>query len=87
MQLASPLTPQAYEAVQPLRYLMRVDFDPVKEAAKQALTELGKHLLVACGTGNIVCWYTFTITDYLKLFLVIVLSVIILDALGDGVYL
>jgi len=32
---------QAFEAIQPLRYLMRVDFDPVKEAAKQALTDLG----------------------------------------------
>jgi len=32
---------QAFEAIQALKYLMRVDFDPVKEAAKQALTELG----------------------------------------------
>lgn len=31
---------KAYEAVQPLRYLLRVDFDPVKEAAKQALADL-----------------------------------------------
>ncbi|XP_065902993.1 uncharacterized protein [Dysidea avara] len=31
---------KAFEAIQALRYLMRVDFDPVKEAAKQALTEL-----------------------------------------------
>jgi len=32
---------QAFETIQALKYLMRIDFDPVKEAAKQALTELG----------------------------------------------